>query len=92
MSQELFAVFKQGVHRRECGGIFLTQQEAEDATKSLIGGECDDYHTFEVIRFVAGEVTPRIPNVRVKYDPDLAEPPAIVEFGRVGATVVRREC
>tara|TARA_R110000850_G_scaffold91270_15_gene193868 strand:- start:2439 stop:2717 length:279 start_codon:yes stop_codon:yes gene_type:complete len=47
----LFAVFKVGVYRHECGGIFRTEALAIAAAKELHEGERDDYHHYEVVPF-----------------------------------------
>lgn len=47
----VFAVFKKGVYRHECGGIFSTIELATEAAHKLITGERDDYHTYEILEF-----------------------------------------
>lgn len=61
----LYAVFREGVQRHECGGIFDTLDAAKSAARSLIVLEPDDYHSYCVVPFVLNETTPF-----TKYDPD----------------------
>lgn len=55
----VFAVFKKGVYRHECGGIFTTFELAQDAAISLLRGERDDYHIYDVVYFNLDEQTPQ---------------------------------
>ena len=55
----VFAVFKNGVYRHECGGIFTTFELAKSAALALLRGERDDYHTYDVIYFSLDEQTPQ---------------------------------
>lgn len=48
---EVFAVFKEGVYRHECGGVFSTEAAALERAKELGLAEKDGYHTFEVVPF-----------------------------------------
>lgn len=54
---ELYAVFKDGVYRHECGGIFDDIELAKSAARKLIGGERDDYHNYEVVPFELNKIT-----------------------------------
>jgi hypothetical protein len=54
---KLYAVFKEGVLRHECGGIFSTFKAALDAATNLINGERDSYHTYEVVPFFLNKQT-----------------------------------
>ena len=38
----IYAVFKTAVYRHECGGLFSSLELAEQAARSLMGGEPDD--------------------------------------------------
>ena len=49
--QKVYAVFKQGVYRQECGGIFSTLEKAILAANGLAAGDVDEYHTYDVIGF-----------------------------------------
>lgn len=57
----VFAVFKKGVYRHECGGIFTTFELAKGAAITLLRGECDDYHNYEIIYFNLDESTSQTP-------------------------------
>lgn len=57
MSTQLFVVFRLGVYRHQCGGVFSTQDLAETAAKALLAGEKDDYHQYQVVPFVLDQQT-----------------------------------
>jgi hypothetical protein len=90
MAQEVFVVFKQGVYRHECGGVFLTLGDAERAAESLLRGEPDGYHRYEVVPFRIGEVTSQS-FLGGRYDPNLYEPIPVCTFTRVGGVVTKQE-
>ena len=48
---KLFLVFKEGVYRHECGGVFSTLEKAETAAKDFLSGEIDDYHKYDIVPF-----------------------------------------
>ena len=48
-SPTVFAVFKHGVHRHECGGLFTSFELAKDAAVEFIKGERDDHHRFDIV-------------------------------------------
>jgi len=54
---DLFAVFKTNIYRHGCGGIFATREMAEVAARTLIAGECDDRHDYEIVPFCADSRT-----------------------------------
>jgi len=77
----VYAVFKQGVYRHECGGIFKTKDGAIAAAKSLADGDNDDYHDYTVIPFVidrAGQQ--KKDNNNYNYGPWFDEPEEIARF------------
>ncbi len=53
---ELYIVFKYGVYRQECGGVYESEGAALDAARHLKELEGDDYHDFEVVPFLLNEV------------------------------------
>lgn len=53
---ELFAVFREGVYRHECAGIFSTAEDAVFAAAGVIAMEGDSYHHYEVVPFVLDAV------------------------------------
>lgn len=54
---KLFAVFKEGVYRHECGGIFDSKDAAVKAAEKLRDGENDDYHSYVIVPFNLNEIT-----------------------------------
>lgn len=66
-----YAVFRQGVYRHECGGIFSTEALAQATANALAGGDVDGYHTYEVVPFAMDEPTPV--TAAGGYSPDLNE-------------------
>jgi hypothetical protein len=45
---ELFAVFKSGVYRHECFGIYSTSEAAVERAKEVAAADIDDHHDYEV--------------------------------------------
>jgi hypothetical protein len=90
VSKDVFVVFKQGVYRHECGGVFFTKGDAESAAATLLRGEPDDYHTYEVVPFCIGEITSQVvtPN---RFDAHLHEPDSVCTFKRVGGVMTKQE-
>lgn len=83
---KVYAVFKEGAYRHECGGIFSTQEAAERAASELINGEKDDHHDYKVFDFKLDAITPQ--------DPDngwVNERPAICRFIRCKGVVTRQK-
>ncbi len=56
---ELFAVFKEGAFRHECGGIFDDQAKAIAAAREFALGETDGYHSYDVVPFTLNVVSKR---------------------------------
>lgn len=50
----VYAVFRQGVARQECGGIFKPLVDAINAADMLADEDCDNYHTYEVVPYPLG--------------------------------------
>ena len=48
---EVYAVFKHGVYRHECAGIFTTLDRAADVARVCIAAADDDYHSYVVVPF-----------------------------------------
>jgi hypothetical protein len=48
----VWAVFREGSYRHECGGIFTVQARAIECAKALAEADADDHHEYEVIPFV----------------------------------------
>ncbi len=58
---KLFAVFKEGVLRHECGGIFDSLDLATAAAEMLLAGERDGYHDYFIVPFSLNQVTTQTP-------------------------------
>ena len=91
---KVYAIFKEGVYRHECGGIFSTLEKAKDAAKSLISGEDDDYHTYKVLAFDLDVCTPQISKETEtnKYSVgDLIEPACLSYYWRAKSIIILKE-
>lgn len=53
---EVFAVFREGIYRHECGGVFSTLGAAKACALELARTDGDDYHTYEVVPFVLDQL------------------------------------
>jgi hypothetical protein len=96
----VYAVFKEGVYRHECGGIFSTQEAAINAAKFLIAGESDDWHTYSVVPFELDLAPRRTPEdwqvvightkpINVGCEVEEAEP--VLILGRTRGIIEERE-
>lgn len=91
---KIYVVFRQGVFRHECGGIFSSLDAAEACAQQLIASEDDDYHRYEVVPFVLDEVTaqfPPYPERRLPRAILLEEQKPISVFLREGQVVRRHQ-
>jgi hypothetical protein len=87
----LFAVFKEGVYRHECGGIFGSKGLAVLAAEKLRDGESDDYHSYSIVPFNLDVITQQEPLIektrtdgnQSKYmtGGELLEPEMILDVG-----------
>ena len=77
----LFVVFKVGVYRHECGGVFSLQGGAEASARRLLRGEPDDHHYYEVVPFTV--------DVASMQDArgDVGENQAVLKLRRVGGEI-----
>lgn len=84
---KVYAVFKTGVYRHECAGIFSTIDAADAAAERCISGERDDYHNYKVVEFELDAVTPQTPLVKrpvgMVCGGDLEEDEALCTWSRV---------
>jgi hypothetical protein len=81
LTNPVFAVFREGIQRHECGGIFTKQSDAEKTAYALINGEPDDYHTYTVVEFILDE--PSLQIVDGKYgEGELVEEPPVLTLTR----------
>lgn len=95
MSMRVFVVFKVAVYRHECGGVFTTFEDARTAALTLIAGERDDHHQYEVVPFELDAATTqtrkenRSGNVGKWYwsGGDLEEADALLTLSRDGDEV-----
>lgn len=79
---QLFAVFREGVYRHQCGGIFSTKDDAIACAKHLAASDSDAYHTYEVLPFVLDQRLPiepasKPPGYWHSGSPDILEADAI---------------
>ncbi len=75
----IYAVFREGVYRHECVGVFSSQEKAEDAARAVVAVERDDWHSYRVHPFeldAAGAFEPG----PYEYADSVAEPDAVSEF------------
>lgn len=47
----VYAVFKRGIYRHECAGVFISAEEAMAWARELALVEDDGYHNLEVVSF-----------------------------------------
>ena len=47
----VWAVFREGSYRHECGGIFTVQARAIDCAKALAEADADNHHEYTVVPF-----------------------------------------
>ena len=77
---KVYAIFKEGVYRHECGGIFSTLELAKESALVLLSGENDDYHTYSILTFELNAQTTQL-------DGDLTEPGCVFSCRRVGKII-----
>lgn len=79
----VYAVFKQGIYRHECGGVFLTKEKALSAAKDYALNDCDDYHQYAVIEFVADRRSKQsLIDPMFASGGDIDEPEVIALYGK----------
>lgn len=84
---QLFAVFREGVYRQECGGIFSSFDAAVSATTELITNEPDDYHSYVVMPFELDATTKRDDHRLVDLYGSLKEPKELMIITRKNGEV-----
>lgn len=57
----LFAVFKNGAYRAECGGVFSSKEKAKAAALHLASNDRDEYHSYDVYPFEIDEIMQQAP-------------------------------
>lgn len=79
----IYAVFRNGIYRHECGGLFSTLALASAAAVSLRDGEPDSYHYYNVIPFELDVVTSRIASSKPRFKlGTLDEPEQALDVGQ----------
>ena len=58
MPQTIYAVFKEGVYRHECLGLFKTLENAKSVADKAASSGHDHYHHFLVVPFELDKPTP----------------------------------
>ncbi len=75
---EVFAVFRRGVYRHECGGVFTSYEAAYKAATDYLQGEPDDYHHYEILVIPLNGVFTQ----EKGYGGSVNEPQAFISFTR----------
>jgi hypothetical protein len=47
----VYMVFRVGIYRHECGGIYTHKDRAIEVARVLIAAENDDHHHYEIVPF-----------------------------------------
>ena len=74
----VYAVFREGVYRHECGGVFSTLDLAKAAADTLADREPDNYHGFDVVPFELDTVGTELPANEAYIHADAIDEPAAV--------------
>ena len=85
----VFAVFKNGVYRHECGGVFDSLEKATEAAEMFRDGERDDHHSYEVVGFELNtpcmQTSVSEPRTGCGYGfhegGEIEEPPSLIDVG-----------
>lgn len=77
----VYAVFRHGVYRHECGGVFTSRESAEAVAKTLLSAEPDAHHRYEVVPFTL-DLTPAVVSPTMRYDSPVSESEAVAVFER----------
>lgn len=89
---DVYLVFKTGVYRHECGGVFSTLERAREAAQKFLDGEPDAYHDYEISKFtldVPTEQTPKSGKPNAHYTQSggqLFEDEAVEVISRIPGT------
>ena len=84
---KIFAVFKEGAYRHECGGIFSTLDKAKDAALVLITNEPDHHHTYAIVPFDLDVRTPQQSDTDANTDTDTESYKLSNWFSGIGAVL-----
>lgn len=70
---EVYAVFRQGVYRHECGGVFDTLHRAKECADFLADEDVDGYHTYVVVPFRLNQMPSIVGNGGAIHSPKIGE-------------------
>ena len=87
---KIYVVFRNGVYRHECGGIFSTFELAKSAAKCLLEGEPDDYHYYDIVMFELDMQTTHMQTSVIDYG-ELAESKPICTLTRNDGIIIEYE-
>lgn len=73
----LYALFREGSYRHECGGIFTDKYLAKEAIDILISSEPDKHHTWVCVPFEKNKITEIIPGNGLWFNYYVKEPDPI---------------
>lgn len=79
----VYAVFREGIYRHECVGVFSSQERAEDAARAVVAVERDSYHTYRVYPYEL-DVAGAFALGEWSGEDSVAEPDHISEFEKAG--------
>ena len=71
----VYGVFKEGVYRHECMGVFDTAYEAREAARRAHIGDEDTYHGYDVVRIYINQF--KAPEVMCFQIPPGTERPSL---------------
>ncbi len=75
--ERVIAVFREGVYRHECVGIFTTYDLAFQAARAAADADVDSYHRYEGREFILNHPVPIEPGARGTGSPLLIEAPIL---------------
>lgn len=91
----VYLVFKEGIYRHECAGVFTSLPVAEGVAARRIAGERDDYHVYTLVAMDLDSETPQTPATPYTYPSgrtvleggELVEPTTLCAWSRKGTEV-----
>jgi hypothetical protein len=87
---KLFAVFREGVYRHECGGIFTTMEAAKNCADVLAIRDLDSYHSYAVRKYESDALPILALTSSALRSPAIQESPEIysVRRGKDGKAII----
>lgn len=73
---EVFAVFREGVYRHQCGGVFSSREAAICVADKLAANDVDDWHTYDVVPYTIDSASP-VGDSSFRSSPQIIESKAI---------------